>query len=468
MSPSPRLRSDLPFQRIAVVLPGGGALGAYQAGVLRVLSRLGVRPTVLAGTSTGAINAVVWRAHDFDSRVLERAWSETVPGTVGIRWATLLARSGGLLIAAFAIVQALLTVMGSPAIGVNGPVWMSRATSWLSASAWLDLLAWVLVAALGVLTVRMSRVAEEWLARFQRPGSRVLGHTALGWALVAGAAVHLGVWILELPWPHRFSAVVLLLGSVLWLINRPGRTGTLARQMLARILPETGGRGLWGAAARRHLLRRLVREGNPQRLSAPGTTLLLSALALDSGRIAYFVAGDPPTAEFKERVERALGEVVHVHNAKQVIEAAVASSAIPLAFEPVMIRRREFVDAGQFSNQPVVAAIAVGVDAVLVVLMAPRTGPRPAPRGGTMIELGARMLEIASWRELQLELGVLSTEWATERHHGATRLCVVEPESPIGNGLLAFEPRLSVEMMRRGESDAIDALERCGWLDPRT
>jgi len=468
MSPTPRLRSDLPFERIAVVLPGGGALGAYQAGVLRVLSRLGLRPTVVAGTSTGAINAVVWRAHDFDSRVLERAWSEILPATIGIRWATLLARTAGIVIAVFAMVQALLTVIGSPAIGVKGPVWVTQATTWLFASAWLDVLAWLLVAALGVLTVLGSRLAEEWLARLQRPGNRMLGHTALGWVLVVGAAVHLAVWILELPWPHRFSAVVLLVGSVTWLINRPGRTGTLSRQMLARILPETGGRGLWGAAARRHLLRQLVREGDAQRLSAPGTTLMISALALDSGRIAYFVAGDPPTAEFKRKVERALGEVVHVHNAKQVIEAAVASSAIPLAFEPVVIRRREFVDAGQFSNQPVVAAMAVGVDAVLVVLMAPRTGPRPAARGGTMIELGARLLEIASWRELQIELGELPAEWASERHHGATRLCVVEPEAPIGNGLLAIEPRLSIEMMRLGERDAIDSLARCGWLDPHT
>ena len=61
------LRSDLPFRRLAVVLSGGGAFGAYEVGVLRVLEGIGLRPKILAGTSAGAINAVVWLAHDFQT-----------------------------------------------------------------------------------------------------------------------------------------------------------------------------------------------------------------------------------------------------------------------------------------------------------------------------------------------------------------------------------------------------------------
>ena len=40
--PSPR-REDLPFRRIALVLSGGGALGAYEVGVLKVLEMAGIR-----------------------------------------------------------------------------------------------------------------------------------------------------------------------------------------------------------------------------------------------------------------------------------------------------------------------------------------------------------------------------------------------------------------------------------------
>src|SRR3954454_23523573 len=47
----------------ALVLAGGGARGAYEAGALSLLlpelERRGQRPTVYAGTSVGAINAAV-------------------------------------------------------------------------------------------------------------------------------------------------------------------------------------------------------------------------------------------------------------------------------------------------------------------------------------------------------------------------------------------------------------------------
>ncbi len=53
-----KLRPDLGFQRIAVLLAGGGAYGAYEAGALRTLSAVGLEPGIVAGVSVGALNAV--------------------------------------------------------------------------------------------------------------------------------------------------------------------------------------------------------------------------------------------------------------------------------------------------------------------------------------------------------------------------------------------------------------------------
>jgi NTE family protein len=66
----------------AIILPGGGARGAYQAGVLKAIGELLADETnpfpVICGTSAGAINAVVLasHAHEFLSGVerLEHFW----------------------------------------------------------------------------------------------------------------------------------------------------------------------------------------------------------------------------------------------------------------------------------------------------------------------------------------------------------------------------------------------------------
>ena len=52
--PSPG--KTLPGQ-IVLVLQGGGALGAYQAGVYQALREAGIEPDWVIGTSIGAINA---------------------------------------------------------------------------------------------------------------------------------------------------------------------------------------------------------------------------------------------------------------------------------------------------------------------------------------------------------------------------------------------------------------------------
>src|SRR5262245_64142062 len=94
-APRRRLRADLPFQRIALVLSGGGAMGAFEVGVLRALESLGLRPAILAGVSVGAVNAVLWVASDFRATMLERVWRSLRPSTIGMVWFSLLLRAGG-------------------------------------------------------------------------------------------------------------------------------------------------------------------------------------------------------------------------------------------------------------------------------------------------------------------------------------------------------------------------------------
>jgi NTE family protein len=52
-------RRSRAFDRVALVLQGGGALGAYQGGVYAALTEHGIEPDWLAGISIGAINAAI-------------------------------------------------------------------------------------------------------------------------------------------------------------------------------------------------------------------------------------------------------------------------------------------------------------------------------------------------------------------------------------------------------------------------
>jgi NTE family protein len=64
--------------RIGLVLQGGGALGAYQAGVYQALHEAGLEPDWVVGVSIGAINSAIIAGNKPEHRVekLERFWMD--------------------------------------------------------------------------------------------------------------------------------------------------------------------------------------------------------------------------------------------------------------------------------------------------------------------------------------------------------------------------------------------------------
>jgi NTE family protein len=59
----------LPFECVALVLQGGGALGAYQAGVYQALAEAKIYPNWIAGISIGAINGALIGGNAPEARV---------------------------------------------------------------------------------------------------------------------------------------------------------------------------------------------------------------------------------------------------------------------------------------------------------------------------------------------------------------------------------------------------------------
>jgi hypothetical protein len=274
------------------------------------------------------------------------------------------------------------------------------------------------------------------------------------------AVVHLAAWVFGYPWPHRFSASLLALGALVWIANRPGSAGDGVRGLLLRLMPETGGRGLWGSRARQRLIESLLREGRSSLVLDPAVHLVMSACGVDDGRMRYFVNWDPDE-RFRDEVGSGLGVVVRMRTVEDVVTAAVASSAIPVLFEPVRIDGRDHVDGGVFSNQPLHAVLADDADAIIVVLLTPSAGPSPISGRMNLLALGARLLELGNWRDLQTELRSLPAGWSRDAR--PTRVCVVEPVHPLEGGVLGFHPARARDHIARGAADAEDALREAGW-----
>lgn len=64
--------------RRGLVLSGGGALGAYQAGALVALKHAGIEFDVIAATSIGVMHALVWNRGEEMIHDLEDTWVDTV------------------------------------------------------------------------------------------------------------------------------------------------------------------------------------------------------------------------------------------------------------------------------------------------------------------------------------------------------------------------------------------------------
>lgn len=80
------------FESIALLLQGGGALGAYQAGVYEALVERGIEPTWIAGISIGSINSAIIAGNAPGDRIakLRMFWEGVTSGNAALNgWAGL-------------------------------------------------------------------------------------------------------------------------------------------------------------------------------------------------------------------------------------------------------------------------------------------------------------------------------------------------------------------------------------------
>jgi NTE family protein len=88
LSKTHRARPRPPFECIALVLQGGGALGSYQAGVYQALAEANLNPDWVAGISIGSINAAIIAGNPPEKAVemLSGFWESITAAPPGFWW----------------------------------------------------------------------------------------------------------------------------------------------------------------------------------------------------------------------------------------------------------------------------------------------------------------------------------------------------------------------------------------------
>jgi NTE family protein len=81
-------RRQLPFSGVVLVLQGGGALGAYQAGVFQALHEASIEISWVCGTSIGAVNGALILGNPPERRIerLREFWETITTPQVDLPW----------------------------------------------------------------------------------------------------------------------------------------------------------------------------------------------------------------------------------------------------------------------------------------------------------------------------------------------------------------------------------------------
>lgn len=83
-----RVTEHPPFERIALLLQGGGELGSYQAGAYQALAEANLEPERVAGISIGALNSALIAGNPPETRVekLREFWEAVSTPPLGVRY----------------------------------------------------------------------------------------------------------------------------------------------------------------------------------------------------------------------------------------------------------------------------------------------------------------------------------------------------------------------------------------------
>jgi predicted acylesterase/phospholipase RssA len=392
--------------RIGVVLSGGGARGAYEAGALMAFQDARVPTHIVTASSVGSINAASFAAHS-DGLVgkadsLVQAWIELSPSTLGIDWSRYIFLLAGLVAASAGIGNLLWEWLKEHGVYLHPH---HPKTTWLS------------LAAAGIVVLffwdRLSYIGHVAMNRFRRRRWELDRKKA--WISLAANLLVAGFLVLFLGFTHlhvgsseegrvvEFSAPLplLVLALLIWGGYR------LLREPLSRIshrflrLPLRT--GLFSNFERTKFLRARIPQ---EQLRNSAIRVIMTATDIKHGRGRFFsnapveaLLADPGAQEDFVRRE--------VEQPPDLVQAAVASSAYTFAYEAVPMDGRLWTDGGIMTNQPMLPALRLGADVLFLILLAPLEGSDDSGEIKTFLDVGVHAVDILISKNFNADIALL-------------------------------------------------------------
>jgi len=475
--------------RIGVVLSGGGARGAYEAGVLTAFADAQMPTHIIACTSVGSINAASYagytETHVGEPQKLLESWAEVTPTAVGIDWSRYILVLGGLVVASAGFGNLMLEWLNEKGVYVH--LLMPKIT-------------WFMLGITGIMLMLfydqltyLGYVSAIWLRNRQwHPDAgkfrKSLLANAVVWCCVAMllTLAHLHRSVSEVI-ENDSEAVLLtfaglaLFAALFWVwrarlnlfshkfLRLPMRTGLFPNydrtRYLRECIPEEG---LMRSPIRVAMTSTDVMSGGVQCFTNARTEELLK----DPGVNAEYVrnetmyAGDPRDEGSKDEQGK-----------DAMLRAVIASSAFPLVYETVPLGKDQWTDGGIVGNQPIRPAIKLGADMLFLVLVEPRAQKRNDVR--TFLDLGVRALDILMAQNLKSDLRSLNTvngqceRYAREmglrpeqvmlemgtRHYRYMKAIMVEPTQELTATVLDFDGEIVAPAILQGYRDGMAAVD---------
>jgi predicted acylesterase/phospholipase RssA len=392
--------------RVGVVLSGGGARGAYEAGVLMAFQDAEIPTHVITAASVGSINAASYASHSQglvgSADNLVRSWMELTPATLGIDWSRYVFLLAGLIAASAGVGNFIWEFMQERGIYLHAhhpkTTWLALAAAGFAILLFSDKLSYIGYVAWHFLRGRRWNVDVKkiWVS---------LGGNVLVWGFIvvflAFTHIHLplrGERIVELRAPLPAILVIAAAIAFYRIFQQP--LSRLSHRFLRMPLRT----GLFPNYDRIRFLRERISD---ERLRQSAIRVIMTATDLQHGRARFFsnapvdaLVADPAVHE--EFVRR------EVEQPSDLVQAAVASSSYTFAYEAVPMDGRLWTDGGIMTNQPILPALRLGADVLFLVLMSPLGDQNNTSEIKTFLDVGVHAVDILISKNFNSDIALLN------------------------------------------------------------